>query len=68
MKWWQQLTIQVLCVMSQGLASHYLPADLKDTVIVSVAMVQAAVAHKASVSDPNSGENIKGNKNATPNT
>ncbi len=58
MKWWQQLIIQVSCVLCQGIASHYLPVDLKDTVIVAIAMVQAAISHQASKSNPTTGEKL----------
>ena len=69
MKWWQQLIVQVGCILCQGFASHYLPNDLKDTIIVAIATVQAAIAHKGAVSDPITGENIKKGKDTNvPNT
>ena len=59
MKWWQQLLIQAGLVLLQGVVTQYLPADLVKVVTPAISIVQAGIAHKASISDPNTGVNIK---------
>lgn len=58
MKWWQQLIVQCSLMVAQGIVTQYGSTELIKSLVPAIALAQTVVAHKGSMSNPNTGEKI----------